>query len=423
MKRNMMNVRADHYAHLEQSCNFFYHSDEELELPYWDESAAYQFTAKEIDELEKAADTVYEMAVATVDELIQTQRLDKLYIPEKYHQMIEASWNRELGRDKEGNPIFSDPSMIGRFDFTLDENGVPKVLEFNADTPTSLLEAAVVQGEWLETNGQTPKGSEQYNMIHEKMVAGWQWLKTNNVLKADHIHFTAMSSFEDMSNAAYAEATAKEAGYKTTLINCEDIGVQKNFFGTQSYLVDLDNKDIKVLYKLYPWEQMLDDTNPVLRDAILKNKKTQFIEPVWKMTMSNKALLGLMWEKYGQTCPYLLPTYNDNGELSEQKIIERLENSYAKKPVFSREGANVTLVENGQTICEEKGDYGAEGFIYQKLSKLQSFDATKADLTTEKRHPVLGVWMIGGEAAGMGIRESNGLITGNMSYFVPHYFN
>jgi len=36
------------------------------------------------------------------------------------------------------------------------------------------------------------------------------------------------------------------------------------------------------------------------------------------------------------------------------------------------------------------------------------------------RYAVLGAWVIDGEAAGMGIRESEALITGNLAQFVPH---
>ena len=35
-------------------------------------------------------------------------------------------------------------------------------------------------------------------------------------------------------------------------------------------------------------------------------------------------------------------------------------------------------------------------------------------------HPVLGAWVVDGEPAGLGIRESDGLITDNLSFFVPH---
>jgi len=36
--------------------------------------------------------------------------------------------------------------------------------------------------------------------------------------------------------------------------------------------------------------------------------------------------------------------------------------------------------------------------------------------------PVLGSWVIDGESAGLGIRESDGPVTNNLSRFVPHLF-
>jgi len=79
--------------------------------------------------------------------------------------------------------------------------------------------------------------------------------------------------------------------------------------------------------------------------------------------------------------------------------------------LLSREGANVTLVECGHTIGETEGEYGEEGYIYQRLHKLPNFD---------DQYPVLGSWIIGGAPAGMGIRETSGLVTDNFSRFVPH---
>jgi len=86
---------------------------------------------------------------------------------------------------------------------------------------------------------------------------------------------------------------------------------------------------------------------------------------------------------------------------------------YVVKPLLSREGANVSLVENGNVTSKTTGEYGEEGYIYQQLCKLPDFDGN---------YPVIGSWIIGGEAAGIGIRESNALITDNMSRFVPHFF-
>jgi len=85
--------------------------------------------------------------------------------------------------------------------------------------------------------------------------------------------------------------------------------------------------------------------------------------------------------------------------------------NYCKKPVFSREGANVTLVKDGQVIEQTGGDYGEEGYVYQELAEIPSFDG---------KYPVIGSWVIGGLSAGIGVRETPSKVTDNMSEFIPH---
>ena len=124
-----------------------------------------------------------------------------------------------------------------------------------------------------------------------------------------------------------------------------------------------------------------------------------WIEPIWKMLLSNKALLAVMFELEPDH-PNLLPTYLDGS---------RGLFSYVKKPRLSREGANVMVVD-GVRSDQEDGEYGAEGYVYQSI----------APLTSERA--VLGSWLIDGVPAGMGIREPQAgrRITTNMSRFVPH---
>jgi len=83
-----------------------------------------------------------------------------------------------------------------------------------------------------------------------------------------------------------------------------------------------------------------------------------------------------------------------------------------RKPKMSREGANIRLI-SGEKSVETPGDYGGEGFVYQALAPLPAFDGFR---------PVLGSWVIDGESAGLGIRESDGPVTNNLSRFVPHLF-
>ena len=55
--------------------------------------------------------------------------------------------------------------------------------------------------------------------------------------------------------------------------------------------------------------------------------------------------------------------------------------------------------------------YGEEGYVVQQYTDLGDYDGN---------HPVLGVWTVDMEPAGLGIRESTGLVTNNLSRFVPH---
>ena len=118
------------------------------------------------------------------------------------------------------------------------------------------------------------------------------------------------------------------------------------------------------------------------------------------MILSNKAILPILWELYPYH-PYLLKAYFDRGDLL----------SYAKKPILSREGANIELIKEGSSIAKTNGEYGEEGYIYQDLFELPNFDGN---------YPLIGSWVIGQQPAGIGIRESNHLITNNQSRFVPH---
>ena len=84
---------------------------------------------------------------------------------------------------------------------------------------------------------------------------------------------------------------------------------------------------------------------------------------------------------------------------------------YVTKPVYSREGANVTVYDKLAVLEASAGDYGEEGMIYQKRADISHIDDNYA---------VLGSWIIGGEAGGMSVRESATMITNNLSRFVPH---
>jgi glutathionylspermidine synthase len=353
---------------------------------YWEESAYYAFSLYEIEQdIESVTDRLYALCVELAGQILNSERLLlRLKVPEHAWSLISESWRK------------SEPSLYGRFDLAyIGEGGNAKLLEFNADTPTSLFESAVFQWVWLEDavrDGLLPIGTDQFNSIHEKLVTRlkhpqFQW---------QLLHLTGMlSSAEDAGQISYLENCAREAGLLTKVLDIADIGT-----GSAGQFADLQDEPINLLFKLYPWEWMFSDE--FSHSASMA--ATQFIEPPWKAVLSNKGILPLLWEMEPGH-PNLLPAYFD-----DDPRCALLGERYVRKPVYSREGSNILLRDGDKTIAED-GTYGGEDFIRQALTGIYHLDGNYA---------VLGSWIVGDQPAGVGIREDTSPITRNTSRFVPH---
>jgi len=349
--------------------------------PYWNESACYRFTTTEIDTLEAATAELYRLCLAAGQHVIDNNLFPRFGIPDYIVPLIRRAWDQE------------PPALNhGRFDLGYDGVHPPKMFEYNCDTPTAILETAVIQWEWKAT--VFPK-SDQFNSLHDRLLAKWKDIAP--YLKSRALHFTHVNDHagEDTLTVAYLRDLANQAGMKSTAIFTHDIG----WNATARRFVDLDGRPIDVLFHLYPWEWLTSEQfGPHIVDSY---DAMDWIEPVWKMMLSNKAILPVLWELFPDH-PNLLPCY-----------AEPKGSTYVRKPMLAREGANVTVVKDGRIVAGTDGSYGAEGYVYQRLYDLPDFDGNR---------PVIGSWIVDGEPAGMGIREG-GLITGNTARFVPHVFS
>jgi glutathionylspermidine synthase len=346
-------------------------------IPYWDESVYYSFSMPEVLQLEQATEELWEMCLKAVQYTIDNQLFDLFLIPKTFISYLVSSWNNDL------------PTVLGRFDFCYRGNQI-KLLEFNADTPTSLFEAAIVQWFWLQ---DFDPSKDQFNSLHEKLIRTWQDIRPK--FGGQGLYFSCMKdSLEDFTNTEYLRDCAMQAGINTHFIFIDDIGWDES----SKQFADLDCKPLRNFFKLYPWEFMVKEpfASRFLEDRI----QPLVFEPVWKMILSNKAILALLWQLYPGH-PYLLPADRKAGSLL----------NFVKKPLLSREGANIELFKEGRSIYKTEGSYGGEGYVYQELCELPCFD---------NNYPVIGSWLIGGESAGIGVRESKSLVTDNGSRFVPH---
>ena len=375
--------------------------------PYWDETSAYRFTLRQIEQdLEAPATELHALCREAVDRVARDEAwMTRLAIPPEHWDLVADSWRR------------AEPELYGRMDLSYDGRGPAKLLEYNADTPTSLYESASFQWLWLEQQqaaGVLGPDTDQFNAIHESLVARFGDI----CAPAEDVHFAAdPENPEDYATVETLAWAAREAGLGAHFTALSQIGLTP-----EGQFADDASRVIGTLFKLYPWEDMLRDDFA----AHLQSSGTRFIEPPWKAVLSNKGILPLLWQ-IAPGHPNLLPAFflDDvrdalTGGSPAPAVAESfaaaeagLRAGHVTKPIFSREGAGVTITENGRTTAETGDDsYSHHPMIVQGLAPLPEFDGF---------HPVVGAWIVGEACCGIGLREDRARITHNLSRFKPHF--
>jgi glutathionylspermidine synthase len=338
--------------------------------PYWTEDQHLVFTMEAAEVIEEAANELHALCLNACEEIVRRDWFERLAIPEAAAGLVQTSW------------MAGDRALYGRFDLAWNGTGTPKLLEYNADTPTSLLEAAVIQWQWLE---DVAPDDDQLNSIHEALVERWQ------LFPEQMIHFACVwDHLEDRQTIAYLAETAEQAGKDVELMDISEIG-----FSESGRFTDAAERPIERLFKLYPWEWMMEE--PVF--AEIGQERQRFTEPAWKMMLSNKGILPILWE-LNPGHPLLLPaSYSPDGLGAVDRWVE--------KPFYGREGSGVVL--------RSRGPYHSPPpvgpTVYQQHADL--FQAAG-------RHVVWGLWMIGDECRGLSARGDTSPVTGNLSRFLPH---
>ncbi|WP_181128735.1 glutathionylspermidine synthase family protein [Rathayibacter sp. AY1H2] len=391
MRRHTLTPRPDWRARCDEIGFSFYDLPSEGGRPYWNESAAYSFEPAEIDLLERTTSELFDLCMEACELVVRKGRFAEFGIPPRFHELVRTSWDED------------DPTVYGRFDLAYDGAGAVKLLEFNADTPTSLVETAAAQWQWLvETKGPD---ADQFNSLHEQLVEQWRHLRLErwSLDEGARLHLASLHDsgdgeliVEDADTVAYMAETAAQAGFDPKLIFVEDIRYELDGAG----FLDGDGEPIRHVFKLYPWEWMLGEQfGGLLLD---RRERTRWVEPAWKLLLSNKQLLVVLWEMF-RGHPNLLPA----------SVHPLPGTAQVRKPRLGREGANVTVLDaDGSVVAENGGSYGAEGFIHQERAELARVDGKTV---------VIGSWIVGETPAGIDVRETSGLITGDLAEFVPHY--
>ncbi|MEJ8803497.1 glutathionylspermidine synthase family protein [Pontibacter sp. H249] len=343
---------------------------------------------EEAEALLKAADTLYNMMVQIVPEGLPDEFLKILGIPENLWELLRQSWND----DRHWH-------LYGRFDLVQTPEG-PKLLEFNADTATSIPETAVVQ--WASLAAAGKNDANQYSGLYEALVEQLKtWRMLNDDLAPALLLTYIGASAEDEANCAVIAQAAKEAGFEAHLCPIEEVNISTEGAekGVWAQVGAEQWRQFPFLFKLLPWEQIAWEEPELLKDLtyLASMRNVVIANPAYTLMFQSKGMLAWLWKAYPYH-PLLLET-----------DLEPLSGKYIRKPYFGREGQSVEVVDRVR-VTKVAGEYDNQLQVYQRWCDLPE-DSNGYQYQA-------GVFWAG-EGCAIGFRREKGIIT-NLSQFVPH---
>ena len=374
-----------------ESLGFVWHTDSD-ESPYISDYLVV-ISAAEAEAYYEAANTLYDMYVEAGEYVVENHLFHEIGIPFNLAELIKESWENDVHWH-----------LYGRFDLAGGIDGKPiKLLEFNADTPTALFETAVVQWAILKQNGL--EEAAQFNALYEALLDNFKRLVTLDEDVSDFTSryegwkflFTSIrGNAEEENTVRLLQHIATEAGYDTEFAYIDEI----EFSAEEGIFYNEVNYEL--WFKLIPWEDIaLEESDlAMLLTHIVRNQKAIIFNPAYTLMFQSKAILKILWDLY-PSHPLLLETSFE--PLPGQKQVE--------KPIFGREGGNVSILDaNAGTIESIEGDYANHKMVYQAYTELPTDDQ---GLSYQA-----GVFYAY-EARGLGFRKGGKLLD-NMSKFVGH---
>ncbi|MCH9814488.1 MAG: glutathionylspermidine synthase family protein [Epsilonproteobacteria bacterium] len=338
-----------------ESINFSWHTDYDDDTPYLVD-ALIEVSELEAEAYAEAANELYDMYVEAGDYVVDNDLFHELNIPFNLVEMIKASWENDVHWH-----------LYSRFDFAGGLDGKPiKLLEFNADTPTVLLDTAIAQWAILKKNGMDEEN--QFNNIYEALKENFQRLVTLEESVENFAEYydgwkilfsSVRGAQEDEDTTKFLESIAQEAGFNTAFAYMDEIEFSEEegiFYNDENY---------EFFFKLVPWEDIAIDEGALttVLTEIVNNKKAIILNPAYTLMFQSKAFMKILWDLY------------PNHPLLLESSFEPLSGAHVQKPSFGREGENVIISdENGVIIDEKEGHYENFKPIYQEYTELNRDD-------------------------------------------------
>lgn len=349
-------------------------------------------TQDEAEAYYTAANELYDMYVQAAQHVIDNELFLELDIPFNLVSQIKRSWERD------------ELHLYGRFDLAGGIDGLPiKLIEFNADTPTSLFESAVVQWALLKANGMDEES--QFNNVYEAIQKNFQRLLTGeddpanfaNYYQYQNILFSSIAGLpEDERTTRFLQQMAADAGFQTEYCYMNEAAFSDKGVFNQS------NTRFDYWFKLYPWEDIALQTDGItgLLEDISRNQACTILNPAYTLLFQSKGIMKVLYELFPQS-PYLLETRTQ--PLQGKKQVS--------KTMFGREGANTTILDTaGRVLKSLGGEYDNYRKVYQEFAEFPQ--------DREGRSYQAGVFYAW-EGCGLGFRRGWEILD-DMSKFVSH---
>lgn len=375
-----------------ESIGFVWHTDEDNSSYIADE--VVEVSEDEANAYYEASNELYDMFCEAGEHVIENDLFHEINIPFNLIETIKESWENDVHWH-----------LYSRFDLAGGLDGTPiKLIEFNADTPTSLFETAIIQWALLKANGLDE--ASQFNNLYDALKENFKRIITldSDIEKFDEYYkdlgwkilFSSISSSaEDENTTKLLQHIATEAGFNTDFeyidkVEFNDEGIFK------------DEESFEFWFKLIPWEDIAIDESELalILAEIIKEKKAIIFNPAYTLMFQSKGFMKILWDLYPNH-PLLLET-----------SFEPLENKkQVEKRCFGREGANIKIInEDGSTELETQGEYEGHKAIYQEYVELN----TDSNGVTYQA----GVFYAY-EACALGFRRGDKILD-NASKFVGH---
>ncbi|EJV88560.1 glutathionylspermidine synthase family protein [Bacillus mycoides] len=312
-------------------------------------------------------------------------------------------------------------SVISRFDFALTEDNRIKMLEFNSDTPTFIVECFQMNGKVCEELDYDDPNANQERLLSSGITKAV--MEFTKGMEDPNVVFTAHPEhIEDWNTTMYLSGLCH---VENKVMPMTELRI------TDDALVDRDGVPIDVLYRqTYPIEDLIEDQDPETGDLVgvellqlVKEGKLFIINPLSAFLLQPKSIQCLIWglaeegafytsEEQKWIKEYMLPTY-----LEPDLFLGK--SPFVQKPSFGREGDTITIRDKDTNIMIRNAHetYKSSLPIFQKYTELPVvFLETEKGI--EKLSYVFGAFLIAGKASSIGIRAGE-KITGNESYYLP----